>query len=602
MKKTIYSILLTAIMTAVTTACSTGDGLDDYQGPTGYNGIGNGSVSGNTGSSAGNGELLNFTVAIDKTTEEPTNVATATYPETSDNISKQSFTTTVAIDMSNPTAKTENGVTISVDGNDVTADHGSVEGVCYVVTGTTADGSLTIDGKTDYEVNLNGASITNTRSTALDLQSKKKAFVVLTGSNTLTDGTTADDSHKGALFGKGKLLFSGTGSLEVYGNYNNGIHGKGNIVFDKGVNVYVKSTANHGIKAGDDLYINGGILNVEVSAPGAKGINGDIDVTINGGRTTVVSTSNGEWDTEELETKASAGIACDSILTINGGEIYLKATGSGGKGLKADWEAYINGGKIRIITEGGLYYSNGTTENHNYTGNTDNLDDNYTSSPKGIKIGTKNEHGVLTITDGDIMVRTSGHNAEGIESKGTLTISGGDVLVSAYDDAINSSGDLTISDGYVLCVGTNNNDGIDTNGNFYIKGGTLIAMGASGAEAGIDIDEQHKIYITGGNIFGMGGRFDGTLGSTTQGIVTTTGSVQANSTVTISSGSTSLASFSMPPYSYNNGNIIVSAPGITSGSSYTLSLGSSTLTVTASNSISSGMGGMGGQPGGGWGR
>jgi len=597
MKKTIYSILLTAIMTAVTTACSTGDGLDDYQGPTGYNGIGNGSVSGNTGSSAESGELLSFTVAVDKTTEEPTNVATATYPETSDDINKQSFTTTVAIDMSNPTAKTENGVTISVEGNDVTADHGSVEGVCYVVTGTTADGSLTIDGKTDYEVNLNGTSITNTRSTALDLQSKKKAFVVLTGSNTLTDGTTADDSHKGALFGKGKLLFSGTGSLEVYGTYNNGIHGKGNIVFDKGVNVYVKSTANHGIKAGDDLYINGGILNVEVSAPGAKGINGDIDVTINGGRTTVVSTSNGEWDTEDLETKASAGIACDSILTINGGEIYLKSTGSGGKGLKADWEAYINGGKLRIITEGGLYYSNGTTESHNYTGNTDNLDDNYTSSPKGIKIGTKNEHGVLTITDGDIMVRTSGHNAEGIESKGTLTISGGDVLVSAYDDAINSSGDLTISDGYVLCVGTNN-DGIDTNGNFYIKGGTLIAMGASGAEAGIDIDEQHKIYITGGNIFGMGGRFDGTLGSTTQGIVTTTGSVQANSTVTISSGSTSLASFSMPPYSYNNGTIIVSAPGMTSGSSYTLSLGSSTLTVTASNSINSGMGGWGGQPGG----
>ena len=61
----------------------------------------------------------------------------------------------------------------------------------------------------------------------------------------------------------------------------------------------------------------------------------------------------------------------------------------------------------------------------------------------------------------------------------------------------------------------------------------------------------------------------------------------------------------MPPYSYNNGTIIVSAPGMSSGNSYTLSLGSNTLTVTASNSISSGMGGwggMGGQPGGGWGR
>ena len=555
----------------------------------------------NGGSSAANAsssELLSFDINIDKTTAEPTSTATAAYPEESDNFDKNSFVAIVNIDMSNPTSKEENGVTITVDGNDVVADHGSQEGICYVVTGTTNDGSLTINGKADFEIELNNADITNTRSTALDIESKYKAFLVLAGSNRLTDGTTADDSHKGALFAKGKLLISGDGSLDVYGTYNNGIHGKSNIVIDKGVNLYVNSTANHGIKAGDDMYINGGIINVEVSAPGAKGINGDIDININGGRTTVVSTANGQWDDEDLETKASAGIACDSVFTMNDGEIYMKSTGSGGKGLKADWEAYINGGKVRIITTGGLYFSDGTTESHNYTGNTDNLDDAYSSSPKGIKIGTKNEHGVLTITDGDIMVRTTGNNAEGMESKGTLDITGGTVLISAHDDAINSSGDLTISGGTVVAVGTNN-DGIDANGNMYLKGGTIIAFGASGAEAGIDIDEQHKIYITGGNIFGIGGRFDGNLGSTTQGIVSTTGSVAANGTVTISSGSTVLATLTMPPYSYSNGNIIVSVPGMTSGESYTLSLGSSSTNVTASNTISSnGMGGGGGQPGG----
>ena len=578
--------MMIVMMMAAMTACSSDDTFDNNW----NNGGMPGGNAGGGSASAGSGELLTYDVAIDKTTAEPATTAAATYPEASDDISKNTFATTVSIDMSNPTAKSENGVTVTVDGNDVTASHGSVEGVCYVVTGTTTDGSLTIEGKTDYELNLNGASITNKRSTAVNLDSKMKAFVVLTGSNKLTDGTTADDGHKSALYSKGKMLFSGTGSLEVYGTYNNGIHGKGNIVFDKGINVYVNSTANHGIKAGDDLYINGGILNVEVSAPGAKGINGDMNVIINGGRTTVVSTSNGEWDTEELETKASAGIASDSIITVNGGEIYLKSTGSGGKGLKADWEAYINGGKIRIITTGGLYYSNGSSESHNYTGNTDNLDDNYTSSPKGIKIGTKNEHGVLDITGGDIMVRTTGNNAEGIESKGTLTVTNGTVMVSAHDDGINSSGDLTISGGTVVTIGTNN-DGIDANGNMYLKGGTLIAMGAGGAEAGIDISEDKKLYISGCRIFGIGGRFDGSIGSTTQGIVSTTGSVSVNSTVTISSGSTTLATFTMPPYSYNNGTIFISAPDMRSGSSYTLSLGSQSVNVTASNSVSGGMGG-----------
>ncbi len=598
MKKTIFFAMLTAWMT-VTTSCSSDDPLGSYNDNLPFDGEIPG-MQGNGSATAGSGELVDFTVDIDKTTAEPANTATATYTEASDDISSHTFATTVNIDMSNPTAKEENGVTITVEGNDVTASHGAVEGVCYVVTGTTADGSLTIDGKTDYQVNLHNADITNTRSTALDLQSKQKAFVVLTGSNKLTDGTSADDSHKGTLFAKGKLLFSGTGSLEVYGTYNNGIHGKSNVVFDKGINVYVESTANHGIKSGDDLYINGGILNVKVSAPGAKGINSDVDVTINGGRTTVVSTSNGEWDTEDLETKGSAGIACDSVLTINGGEICLKSSGSGGKGLKADWEGYINGGTIHIITSGGLYYNDGTTENHNYTGNTDNLDDAYTSSPKGIKIGTKNVHGVLNITGGTVMVRTSGNNAEGIESKGTLTITGGDVQVAAHDDAINSSSDLTISGGNVVAVGTNN-DGIDTNGNLYIKGGTLIAMGAGGAETGIDIDEQHKLYITGGKIFGIGGRVDGSVGSTSQGIATTSGGVTANGTVTVGNSSTTLATFTMPPYSYSSGTIIVSVPGMTSGSSYTLNLGSTSQTVTASNTINSGMGGGpgGAQPGNG---
>ena len=135
----------------------------------------------------------------------------------------------------------------------------------------------------------------------------------------------------------------------------------------------------------------------------------------------------------------------------------------------------------------------------------------------------------------------------------------------------------------------------------YLKGGTIIAMGAGGAEAGIDINEQKKLYISGGNIFGIGGRFDGSLGSTTQGIATVTGSVSTNSTVSIVSGSTALASFTMPPYSYNNGTILISVPGMESGSSYTLNLGTSTTTVTASNTINGGMGGgPGGQPGGGF--
>lgn len=602
-------LMAAAALMTLATACSSDDPLSEDNS---YSNIidGNSSSSASTGSTAIStyAEMKSFNIAIDKTTAEPESAAAAQYPADGDAPSANTFSTLVNIDMSNPKDPAVEGVTITIDGNNVTANHGSTEGVCYVVTGKTTDGSLIINGNTNFELNLNGADITSASTTAIDIEGKGNAYLVVNGTNKVKDGTTAD--HKAAIYSKGKLLISGDGSLEVYGTYKNGIHGKTNIVIDKGVNLYVNSTANNGIKAGDNMYINGGIINVEVSADGGKAINGDADVVINGGRTTVIATGNGTWEADETltyggDTKAAAGIGSDATFYMNGGELYAKATGSGGKGVKADLEGYITGGKIRIITEGGLYYSNGSTESHNYTGNTDNLPAAYTSSPKGMKIGYKDDtvtpnetYGVLKISGGDIMIRTSGNNAEGMESKGTLDITGGTLLVYAHDDAINSTGDMTISGGTTVAVGTNN-DAIDANGNMYLKGGTIIACGANGAEAGIDINEQKKLYISGGYIFAIGGRVDGNLGSTTQGIISATGSVSANSSISVSNGSKTLFTFTMPPVSYSGSNVmIISTPDLSSGSTYTLTAGSSSASVTASNTISSGMGG-GGMPGGG---
>jgi hypothetical protein len=610
MKKKMMPVMLLAVMTmmTMTTACSSDDPLSNdsiVYGDDNDSSEGSSSGSSSTGTYS---EMKTFTVAIDKTTAEPASAATAQYPEDGDALNTNNFGTIVNIDISNPVDPTVDGVAVTIDGHNVTVNHGSTEGVCYVVTGTTTDGSLIVKGDASFELNLSNANITSATTTALDLESKGNAYLVVSGTNKLTDGATED--HKGTLYSKGKLLISGDGSLDVYGTYKNGIHGKSNIVIDKGVNLYVKSTENNGIKAGDDMFINGGIINVEVSADGGKAINGDADITINGGRTTVIATGNGTWEADETltyggDTKAAAGIGSDGIFYMNGGELYAKATGSGGKGVKADLEGYITGGKIRIITEGGLYYSNGSTESHNYTGNTDNLPAAYTSSPKGMKIGTKEEdgtttttYGVLQISGGDIMIRTSGNNAEGIESKGTFDVNGGTVMVYAHDDALNSTGDMTFTGGTVVAVGINN-DAIDANGNMNIKGGTIIACGANGAEAGIDINEQKKLYITGGYLFAIGGRVDGNLGSTTQGIITTTGSVSANSTVGISNSSKTLYTFTMPPVTYSSNNtIIISTPDLTSGSSYTVKTSSTSTTATASNTISSG--GMGGgMPGGG---
>ena len=480
--KKVLNFMVLVVSALILQCCSTDDPISDIYNGNGYNG----GMNNNSGNNSSMGsELLTFSVEIDRTTPEPSMTVAEYFPDSDDNLVNSSFATEVAIDLSNPVAKSENGVTIKVDGGHVTADHGSTSGVCYKVSGSTDNGSLTILGDKKYEVVLSDVSIVNPDSAALNLLSKKRAFVVLNGSNSLADGTTSKTDHKGALYCKGKLLFNGTGQLTVEGNYNNAIHSADYIVIRTGQNIYAKSTANHGIKANDGIFINGGIVNVEVSAAGAKGINSESNIQVNGGRVTAIATGTGVY--EDGEAKGASAIKCDSVYVQNGGEVYVKATGNGGKGVKADWEAYIAGGKLRVITTGGTYsYSRDT------------------ASPKGIKVGTKNQHGLLDISGGDIMVYCTG--SEGIESKGTMEVTGGSVCSYSSDDAINSASHMIISGGNVLAYSTGN-DGLDANGNLYIKGGMVYAIGTTSPEVAVDANTEggYKLYVTGGTIVAVGG-------------------------------------------------------------------------------------------------
>ena len=477
-------MLLASVVTFA--SCSADDPFSDLYNSGNNNTWGGNEIvtPGSSGSSATTGELTTFSVSIDKTTAEPSSTASEYFPDEEDALENNSFTTEVSIDMSAPVAKTENGVEITVNGGHITANHGSTKNICYVVSGTTSNGSFTVLGDKKYEVKLNGASITNPDSAALNLLSGKRAYIVLADgtTNTLTDGTGG--SQKGALYCKGKLLFNGSGQLSVTGNTNNAIHSADYIVFRKGNNIYANSTANHGIKANDGIFINGGIINVEVSAAAAKGINCESNIIVNGGRTTVLTTGDGTYDTTDKEAKGAAGIKADSTFTINAGELWLKSTGSGGKGINVDMDANFCGGNVYVVTEGGQYKSN-----------------NDTSSPKGIKAD-----GNINISGGTIWVRTSGYNGEGIETKSTMNISGGQVASYAYDDAINSKGDMTISGGYVYAQGKNN-DGLDANGNLYIKGGLVYAICSGSPEVAIDANTEggKKLYLSGGTVVAVGG-------------------------------------------------------------------------------------------------
>ena len=437
------------------------------------------------------------------------------------------------------------------------------EEITYTLSGTSSDGGFYNDGAFKATVELNNLNLTNVSAVysgaAVHIQNSKRIKVKpLNGTtNTLVDA--ANGKQKGCLYIKGHAEFAQKGTLNVTGNVKHGIKtgeyfsiknstinilsavGDGinceqfflmesgtitiNNVADDGLQCDIEDTtvgstgetADHEEEDSGNIYISGGSLTMNITGVACKGIKSEGNIAISGGEFTITTSGIGTWDTEDLETKAAACISSDANITISGGTINLTSTGSGGKGLKCDSLLTITGGTMTIKTTGALYYNNGTTENTNYTGNTDNIDSKYYSSPKGIKAGIKTESGSgwnvtytyaggIIISGGKISVSTSGRNAEGIESKSTLVINDGEVVVNAYDDGINAASDLTINGGLVYSRSTNN-DGIDANGNVYLKGGLVYAIGASSPEMAIDAnsEEQKKLYVQGGTIVAVGG-------------------------------------------------------------------------------------------------
>lgn len=554
------------------------------------------------------GDVTSFSVALNKNA-----IAESVTVDTSDDdyIENTTFTKTITIAYSTSGAATVSGDDagiVSVSGNDVTVINNTDDIIKYVLTGTTTNGFFKLYSTKKQAIVLNGVSITNPDGAAINNQSKKRTFIVLNdgSKNYLTDGAnysdaTDNEDMKGCFFSEGQLVLSGSGYLEVSANCKAGIRSDDYVRTMPKTNIYVAASSGNGIRGNEAVVVTGGVININITGTADKGISSDGEVRIDGGRTTIMTSGGCEWDSDDQDYAACSGIKADSVITVNGGELNIKSTGTGGKGLNCDGKININDGTIRIVTTGKRQ-----------------KDSKGSVSPKGIKAD-----GDLTFNGGQTQVRLegSGDGTEGIESKGEIHIEAGTVESYSYDDAINSAGNLYIDGGYVYAR-SYNNDAIDANKNLYINGGVVIAEGAGQPECGLDAAEQYKAYINGGTVIAVGGGMQAIDSSSKQASIATSASMGTK--IGILDGSKAILAYTTP--SQNSGTaLMISSPSFKSGSSYTLRAGceisggtsfyslttgctigsgSQSVDVTASTSISGSMGGggMGGNPGAGPGR
>jgi hypothetical protein len=568
-----------------------------------------------------------------------------------------SATVTIAGNVAQYVTPTISGAHVSIEQTNTEAIDD--DEITYVLSGTASDGEFALSGSYKCTVSLAGVTLTNPSGAAINITNGKRIQISAKKDteNTLADGSGG--SQKACVYSKGQIQLQGNGTLNVVGNTKHAIK-SGDYITVKNLTLNITSAVGDGINCeeyflmksgtvsisgtGDDgiqcdlggdastgeivatetvdahddedsgnVYIEGGTLNITVTADAAKGIKSEGDLKISDGTFTIKTTGGGAWDTDDLKTKASSCLSADGNTTISGGTLSLTSTGAGGKGFNGDGAFTATGGNVTIKTSGNAVVasSSGSLSTVSSSSQLDRYSSDYKSSPKGLKID-----GAITISDNAVIsVTTTGAGGEGIEGKTSIDITGGQVTVVATDDAINAStntetngsGDLTISGGYVYARSTGN-DGIDSNGNCYIKGGLVYAVGTSSPEVAIDAntEDRKQLYVQGGTLIAIGGIESGA--SLSQSCYSTNSWSKntwyaltvGNDTFafqTPSSGGSSIVVSAASQPTLKSGVTVSSGTVIFDGNAYTdasISSGSSVSLSSYSGGSGMGPGGMGG--------
>lgn len=259
------------------------------------------------------------------------------------------------------------------------------------------------------------------------------------------------------------------------------------------------------------------------------------------------------------------------------------------KGIKASASFVIHGGNFTIDSADDAFHSNASITVNGGTFEIASGDDAFHADE------------TLTVKDGTIHITKS---YEGLEGE-HVNVSGGDITLTASDDGLNaaggtdssgntggrdgmyghgssssSNGSITISGGKLNI--TASGDGIDANGSLDITDGYIIVSGPTqGDTSTLDYDTSGT--ISGGTFIGTGasGGMAQTFSDSGQGVITANvGNQSAGTQIQLSDSKGNTVFTHTPELDFSL--VIFSSPELTSGETYTLTVGTSSSEVTAS--------------------
>lgn len=445
----------------------------------------------------------------------------------------------------------------------------------------------------------NGGEFIAIDENSIDAVIFSKEDLTLNGAGTLTVNSPAGHG----IVSKDELkLTSGTYNINAA---SHGITGKDNICID-GATLNIIS-GKDGIHADNDddtslgfVYVNSGDINIQSEG---DGISASAYIQLDGGSYDIVSgggSANGAQHSSDNFGFGGGFGGGFSTTSDNDDSTSIK-------GIKASGIIIINAGSFLIDSADDAIHSNSNLTVCGGTYEIASGDDGFHADE------------ALNIAGGSIVITESYEGLEGL----TIDISGGDIDLTASDDGLNAAGGndssgfggwsndmfgssdsyINISGGtlYVNAAG----DGIDSNGTLTVTGGTTIISGPTNGGNGA-LDYGTSATITGGILVAAGASqmaCNFTSAENQGSMMINPGSYQAGTTVTLtdSNGNTFFTWESDKSFS----SIVISTPELVQNETYVISFNSTAYELTLSKLVysagisgSSG-GGMGGHGGGG---
>jgi hypothetical protein len=454
--------------------------------------------------------------------------------------------------------KNEGVTVVELKGNSVLSDHSSNEENAALISKSGSlelegYGRLTVTGAAKHAVASSKKSITvrggdiTVPSAASDGFHAEDGFEMSGGSLAVTalgDGIDAGigtailnggniridsraDDTKGIKADGGITVRGGGIEMTVAGVQSKGISSKSDITIGGGDISIVTSGATAlepvgsgydpsyctAIKSDGNIMIASGTVRIESrsTADGGKGLSADGDITVSGGALNITTAGDGKVYTTEAGQPDSYTATCiksDRNISLLGGQITCHSSGAGGKGINADGTLIIgiagaNNANLMLTvgTSGERFLVSGSAGGGQGGRPGGGFGDNGTdyANPKAIK-----SEGDMTLHSGTLVINCTqkAEGGEGLESKQTLTVNGGNINIHTYDDCINAATALVINGGNLFCAASGQ-DAIDSNGPLTVNGGLTIANGVRGD--GEAFDAERNFQVNGGIIVGTHG-------------------------------------------------------------------------------------------------